>query len=166
MTNRKIIAIIAATALAACLVALAGCGSSQSSAASSAASGSSASAAASESASAASAAASESASAASAAAASESASAASESAAAASASAAAASTTAADAYIGEEAAKAAALEDAGLTASDVTELDADLDLDDAIIHYDVDFKSGGMEYDYDIDAVTGDVLTSSSEVDD
>ena len=71
-----------------------------------------------------------------------------------------------DSYIGEEAAKSAALAHAGVAASDAFDLDAELDLDDAIVHYDVDFKSGGMEYDYDIDAVTGEVLTFSSEVDD
>jgi len=71
-----------------------------------------------------------------------------------------------DGYIGEDAAKAKALADAGLTEADVTGLKADLDLDDAIVHYDVDFKAGGMEYDYDIDATTGDILTSKSEVDD
>ncbi|MBQ9004829.1 MAG: PepSY domain-containing protein [Atopobiaceae bacterium] len=69
-------------------------------------------------------------------------------------------------YIGDEAAKSAALAHAGFAATDVTELESELDLDDAIVHYDVDFKSGGMEYDYDIDAVTGEVLTFSSEVDD
>ena len=42
---------------------------------------------------------------------------------------------------------------------------AELDYD-APIHYDVDFKAGGLEYDYDIDAVTGEVLKSKSEVDD
>lgn len=61
---------------------------------------------------------------------------------------------------------AAALAHAGLAQGDVTALDAELDNDDPVIHYDVDFKSGGMEYDYEIDAATGDVITFSSEVDD
>ena len=78
----------------------------------------------------------------------------------------AASTTAADSYISVEDAKAAALEHAGVAAADVTDLEVELDLDDAIDHYDVDFKAGGMEYDYDIDAATGDVLSYKSEVDD
>ena len=68
--------------------------------------------------------------------------------------------------IGGSFAKAAALADAGLAEGDVTELEAELDLDDAVVHYDVDFKSGGMEYNYDIDAVTGEILNGESEVDD
>ena len=48
----------------------------------------------------------------------------------------------------------------------MVDLDAELDLDDATVHYDVDFNVGGMEYDYDIDATTGEVLYSNSEVDD
>ena len=69
-------------------------------------------------------------------------------------------------YIGDEAAKAIALEHAGIAQADCTELKSELDLDDAIIHYDVDFKAGGLEYDYDIDATTGEILTHHSEVDD
>ena len=68
-------------------------------------------------------------------------------------------------YIGEDAAKDIALKDAGFTAGDVTELKCELDFD-AVVHYDVDFKQGGKEYDYDIDATTGAILQSRSEVDD
>ena len=69
-------------------------------------------------------------------------------------------------YIGEQAAIAAALADAGLTEADATEIQAELDLDDATVHYEVDFKANGMEYDYDIDATTGDILSAESEIDD
>ena len=72
----------------------------------------------------------------------------------------------ADSYIGEQAAIDAALKDAGFAASDVTELEAELDLDDAVVHYDVEFKQGGMEYSYDVDAVSGAIIASESEVDD
>ena len=75
-------------------------------------------------------------------------------------------TSAADAYIGEDAAMEIALKDAGIAKADAMELEAELDTDDNPIHYDVEFKAGGMEYDYDIDAATGDILDSSSEVDD
>lgn len=156
MVSKKMIALIAAGALAAC-VALAGCGGQ-------AASSSAASPSAASSAAASTAAASTSAAASSAAASAAAASTPAASASAASTPA-ASSSAAAPAYIGEEAAKDIALKDAGFTAGDVTELKCELDFD-AIPHYDVDFKQGGMEYDYDIDATTGAILQSHSEVDD
>lgn len=69
-------------------------------------------------------------------------------------------------YIGVDAAKAAALAHAGVNETDAFELKSELDTDDATVHYDVEFKANGMEYDYDIDALTGEVLVFSSEVDD
>ena len=69
-------------------------------------------------------------------------------------------------YIGEEAAKKAALSHAGFDESAVTNLKVELDTDDGTVHYDVDFKQGGMEYDYDINATTGEIMKSKSEVDD
>ena len=69
-------------------------------------------------------------------------------------------------YIGEDAAKKAALSHAGLDESAVTSLKVELDTDDGTVHYDVDFKQGGMEYDYDINATTGEIMKSKSEVDD
>ena len=68
--------------------------------------------------------------------------------------------------ISSENAKQIALQDAGLTEADVVELRAELDSDDAVAHYDVEFKAKGMEYDYDIDASSGAVLHRSSEVND
>lgn len=75
-------------------------------------------------------------------------------------------TTTADGYIGEEVAKKAALDRTGFTEADVTELKAELDADDATAHYDVDFKNGGLEYDVDVNASTGEIMTFSSEADD
>ncbi len=69
-------------------------------------------------------------------------------------------------YIGEVAAKKAALGHAGFDESAVTDLKVELDTDDGTVHYDVDFKQGGMEYDYDINATTGEIMKSKSEVDD
>lgn len=157
MFNKKLLVIIAAAALAAAL-GLAGCGGSQTA--------SSAPASSAESASAASAAAS---SAASADATQSTAAATQSSAAATQSSAAAASTGAASAastYIGDVAAKEAALAHAGIAEADTYDLKVELDTDDGRVHYDVEFKSNGMEYDYDIDAVTGEVLSYNSEVDD
>jgi len=172
MLNKKILVLIAAAALAACF-ALVGCGGSQapssSAAASAEASPAASESAASESAASASVAAESAAAEASSAAAAASTAAAEASAAApATAPAAAPSGTAAaaDSYIGDQAALDIALGDAGFAAADVTELEVELDYDDAVVHYDVNFKQGGMEYDYDIDATTGSILSSSSEVDD
>lgn len=158
MASKKIMVCMAATALVAAL-ALVGCGgqAASSSAASSAAASSAAASASAASASAASAAA------ASASASAASASAASASAAAASSAAASASS---DAYIGSDAAKEIALTHASVAEADAIELEVNLDTDDAVIHYDVEFKAGGQEYDYDIDPATGEILKYDSEIDD
>ena len=71
-----------------------------------------------------------------------------------------------DAYIGEDAALAAALAHAGVNQADATELKAELDTDDTTVHYEVEFKSAGTEYSYDIDATTGEGLNFESEADD
>lgn len=68
--------------------------------------------------------------------------------------------------IGKDAAKSAALKHAGLTAAQVTELSVELDRENGKLVYDVEFKSAGYEYDYDIDAAKGTVLYSNKELDD
>ncbi len=60
--------------------------------------------------------------------------------------------------IGIEAAKQVALDHAGLTASQVTRLHAQQDDDDGRLEYEVEFVSGGIEYEYSIDGATGAVL--------
>ena len=161
MFNKKIIAFVAVGALAACL-ALVGCGgqAASSSAASTSESGAAATSASADSTASTNAAASSENAAASSAAASESA--------AASSAPAASSTPAAstDSYIGDQKAIEIALGDAGFAQSDVTELEVELDLDDAVPNYDVSFKNGGLEYDYEIDAVSSAILMSKSEPDD
>ncbi len=57
--------------------------------------------------------------------------------------------------IGETRAKEIALNHAGLTASQVSFVQAKLDWDDGRQVYDVDFYSGNKEYDYEIDAASG-----------
>lgn len=66
-------------------------------------------------------------------------------------------------YIGEDRAKEIALKDAGVSAADATFLHAHLDRDDRIIDYDVEFYYDGKEYDYEINAYTGDILEKSIE---
>lgn len=67
-------------------------------------------------------------------------------------------------YITETQAKEAALKHAGLAESDVTFLTARLDTDDKRAEYDVEFYSGKMEYDYEIDALTGKVRSFDKDV--
>lgn len=63
-----------------------------------------------------------------------------------------------------DAAKAAALADAGLAVSDVTFTKEKLDWDDGIAVYDIEFLTADTEYDYEIDAATGAVLDKSAEL--
>ena len=71
-----------------------------------------------------------------------------------------------DKYIGVEKARKIALEHAGLKADEVTYMKVDLDKHERIPEYEIEFFYGDMEYEYDIDAVTGKVLEFSSEIDD
>ncbi len=61
-------------------------------------------------------------------------------------------------YIGEAEAKAIALAHAGLNEADVSHLICKLDYDDGIAEYEVEFWDGTKEYDYEINAVSGDII--------
>ena len=65
-------------------------------------------------------------------------------------------------YIGIDAAKAVALEAAGVAEDDAVFSTAGLDKRNGMDYYAVDFTAGGQSYEYDIDAVTGVVIDSSS----
>ena len=69
-------------------------------------------------------------------------------------------------YIGTEVAKNAALAHAGLTADQVTVSKVDFDVEDGRMVYEVEFKQGGQEYEYEIDAASGDILHHKVEIDD
>ena len=69
------------------------------------------------------------------------------------------------AYIGLEAAKEAALKHAGLSAAEVTFLEAEYDYDDGRMVYEVEFRSGGAEYEYEVDALTGEIVKYERETD-
>ena len=62
-----------------------------------------------------------------------------------------------------EDAKAMALEDAGFAETDVTVAKVQFDYDDGIAVYDVEFYADGKEYDYEINAETGAVVSRSME---
>ena len=77
-----------------------------------------------------------------------------------------AATAASGATITAEDAKAKALAHAGLTADAVTFVTAQLDRDDGRLVYDVEFYTADYkEYDYEIDAATGDVLSFDFDAD-
>ena len=70
------------------------------------------------------------------------------------------------AYIGAEKAKEIAFAHAGTDATAVLSCKAELDTEDGIMVYDVDFEAGRFEYEYEIDAATGKVLKAEKEIDD
>jgi uncharacterized membrane protein YkoI len=69
-------------------------------------------------------------------------------------------------YIGYENALAAALADAGVDASQVSDSDVEMDCENGAIIYEVEFKYGGQEYEYEVDAVTGSIVKSEADADD
>lgn len=73
---------------------------------------------------------------------------------------------AATSYIGEQAALAAALSHAGISESDLTKKEIELDDDDGRMIYEIELEAGRMEYEYEIDAVTGQILKAETDIDD
>lgn len=73
--------------------------------------------------------------------------------------------TAAATVINREQAQNAALAHAGLSDPDVTWIRVNLDRDDGRQVYDVEFLSGNYEYDYHIDAATGQITGFDMELD-
>ncbi len=61
-------------------------------------------------------------------------------------------------YIGEEEAKAIALAHAGVGENDVSHMLCKLDYDDGVAEYEVEFWDGATEYDYEINAVNGEII--------
>lgn len=66
--------------------------------------------------------------------------------------------------ISESRAKEIALTDAGITEADVLAILVKRDFDDGRIVYDVDFYSQNQEFDYEIDAVTGAIISRDFEI--
>lgn len=62
-------------------------------------------------------------------------------------------------YIGIDAAKLAALTHAGFTAEQVTRLSAKLEIERGIYVYEVEFRFGGNEYEYEINATTAAIIS-------
>ena len=78
------------------------------------------------------------------------------------------SATGSGSLIGEDEAKRIALEDAGISESNASSLTVELDEDDGVVVYDVEFlvisdQSAVKEYDYEIDATTGEIQSKDNE---
>ncbi len=65
--------------------------------------------------------------------------------------------------LGEQTALAIALTHAGIDQSAASRIQCELDKDDNRLHYEVEFDTRKFEYDYEIDAYTGEILKSEAE---
>ncbi len=68
--------------------------------------------------------------------------------------------------IGYAKAKSIALNHAGVSENKAYDMDVELDDEDGRLVYEVEFKSGNREYDYEIDAASGAILKHETELDD
>ncbi len=68
-------------------------------------------------------------------------------------------------FIGEAAAKEIALKKAGLNASQVVFEKAQLDRDDGIWQYEIEFRQNNIEYDVDVKADDGKILSFEKDID-
>ena len=68
--------------------------------------------------------------------------------------------------IGYAKAKSIALNHAGVSENQAYDMDIELDDEDGKLVYEIEFKSGGMEYSYEINAATGAILKHEAEIDD
>ena len=68
--------------------------------------------------------------------------------------------------IGHAKAKSIALNHAGVSENQAYDMEIELDDEDGTIVYEVEFKSGGMEYSYEINAASGAILKHEAELDD
>ena len=76
------------------------------------------------------------------------------------------SNPAASGDIGHAKAKSIALNHAGVSESKAYDTEIELDDEDGTLVYEVEFKSGNMEYSYEINAATGAILKHEAEIDD
>lgn len=75
------------------------------------------------------------------------------------------SNPAASSNIGHAKAKSIALNHAGVSESKAYDMEIELDDEDGTLAYEVEFKFGGMEYSYEINAATGAILKHEAELD-
>ena len=75
-------------------------------------------------------------------------------------------TVATNDYVSADKAKSAAFNHAKVKAEDVKFAKVELDRDDRVVHYDVEFVAGKYEYEYEVNAETGKVLSYNKEFND
>ena len=68
--------------------------------------------------------------------------------------------------VGEDGAKAAALDHASLTEDQISRFKCERDVEHGRLEYEVEFCAGGYEYEYTIDGATGAVLDHERDIDD
>ena len=68
--------------------------------------------------------------------------------------------------IGHAKAKSIALNHAGVSENEAYDMEIELDDEDGTLVYEVEFKSGNMEYSYEINAATGAILKHEAELED
>ncbi len=66
-------------------------------------------------------------------------------------------------YIGQEGAKALAIESSGVSEQNVVFEKAELSTKNGLNYYEIDFTSEGVRYEYDVDAITGVIIDSRTE---
>ncbi len=71
-----------------------------------------------------------------------------------------------DGIIASENAKQAALRHAGLSESQISNLRIELEYENGVLKYEIEFISGDKEFEYEVDARTGEILKSEKETED
>ena len=66
-------------------------------------------------------------------------------------------------YIGAEAARTIAITHAGVNEAEITKYESELDFEKGVMVYDIEFDCDGYEYDYDINAKTGEIVKYEKE---
>lgn len=68
-------------------------------------------------------------------------------------------------YIGKAKAKQIAFKHAGIDASKATKVEVEFDFDNGVAVYEVDFHADKVDYDYEINAITGKIIKAEKEKD-
>ena len=72
--------------------------------------------------------------------------------------------TTTEAKISKEKAKEIALNHANVKETEISDYEIDLENENGKLEYDISFDANGKEYDYDVDATTGEITNSKNEL--